>query len=643
MLRGLRLSGWMSLADVDLAISKPLVMFMGPNGAGKSGLRDAVTWAIAGRCRGVLHKKSLPDVVIRDGADRCLVGIMLPGLYVERSLTRGGQEALRLVVFEGAEKRELSGSLGELQAELYAQLGLDAGRAEAALDSWAFLSLDDEARTSLLFRALLGSASAEVIEGLLVDRVGAGPDVRRLAEIAASKGFRDAEKAAVALRQQKHRELHGLPEVQVAPRRILVGREERDLEGVALETFEKLLRDYRVERDRILRESGADVGAARQRVEALESAEQALAETAYDGSVRDLGAIRVDRTKAHEAVRVASENESEAGTRIAELDAEIARAQALVEVAEIEKPTICPAIPGEFSCPATSAKLEAHAKKLRERAATAAQALAETERLMQGAREALGAAIQQREAAEAAVKRLADEYRSAEAEIARRERDERELARIRTELKAARAALAEAEATASAGSGTAFIDGRIGSVEKVVTAKKAWEAYKADTTKDRREQLTQEHRAADALVKTLEPGGVEADLVREALVPVRERLATTGKMLGEVTIDDDLVVRAVVDGKRRRYEQLSRSQQLRLGIAMQDAIASASGLPVLLVDELDVFKGGARGAVLGVLRCLVGNPYGSVIGFATETAPPKGGPPELGLYWLADGKVESVG
>lgn len=639
MLRGIRLIGWMGLADVDLAIGKPFLLVMGPNGSGKTAVREAITWALTGRCRGVAAKKNLPAIVIRDGEERCTVGLMLgAGLYVERSLTRGGQESLRLVAFEGGgEKRQLDGTLGELQAELYARLGLDAGRAEAALDSWAFLGLDEESRTALLFRAFLGTATAEEIEKRLGEHAGQGPDVRRLAGIAAARGFRAAEKAAVDLRQQRHRELHALPEPKQAPRKIMVGKEERDLESVALDAFEGLLATNRTDRDRMLRESGAGLGAARARVEALEAREAALAIDAELPLV-DPEPLRMRITQAHEraqAARMAAGVERE---RLAELDLEISTARAIADAAtgEIAHPGTCPVVPGGFGCPATKSGLQVHARSLRKRAQDAAERIGAAERDREVCLSAIARADGERAEAEAEERLREGEHRAAEDAVRVRDRLDRDLAKVRADLAAAREDLAAAEAAGNGEQQVAFIDARIQSIEAVVAAKKAWEAYKADATKDRREELTHQHRAADALVKALEPDGVEADLLRDALVPIRERLAQTGRMLGEVTIGDDLGVRATVNGRPRLYEQLSRSQRLRLGIALQDAIASASGLPLLLVDELDVFQGPDRGAVLNVLRELVDAPYGSVIGFATATTPPTA-PPGVAVYWLGEG------
>lgn len=641
MLSGLRVHGWMGLADVDLVIGKPFVLFMGLNGVGKSGVAKAITWAITGRYRcdqvgAVLAKKDLPAVVIRDGEKAARVGLMLgPALYLERALTAGGAETLRLVDFQGEEKVHVPGTAAEVQAELYRRLGLDPGRAEAALDSWAFLALPPEQRVAMLFRAL-GSASAAEVEKRLGERGLRGPEVVRLAGIAADKGFRAAEKAAVELRREAGRELNDLPAAKDAPQVITVNGKERDLETVNVAQLEELLGDYRLKRDELLRSAGADLGAARARVETLEGQVAALKPRAGAEGGPDLEALRLKRTQAAERAKGAGSEEREAAERVAALEREIANLRALVEVAEIAKPETCPAIPGGFECPATAAKLKAHAEKLRARADEAADRKRRAANELDAVALTRDAAKRVREEAEAEERRLAEEYRAADEERLLAVRAQGQLEQVQRDLEAARAALAKAEA-AGEQQPTDFMDSRIASIEQVLRARKAWEEAKADTTPQRREALSREREQADQLAQALAPDGVEAELLREALVPLRERLAETGRMLGDVTIGDDLEVRATVNGRPRLYEQLSRSQRLRLGIALQDAIASASGLPLLLVDELDVFQGADRGAVLEVLRGLVDRPYGSVIAFATATKPAKAALPELAVFWIAPG------
>ena len=647
MLRGIRVEGWMGLEDVDLAISKPMVLFMGLNGTGKTAVQKAIVWALTGRFRAdqvgaVIPKKDLPGIVIRDEARSCRVGLMLgAALYVERALTAGGAETLKVVEFEeGGSKQALAGTVAELQAELYRRLQLDPGRAEAALDSWAFLALKDEDRLALLFRAL-GSASAEEIERRLGARGLVDPEAVRLARIAADKGFRVAEKAAVELRRARHRDLQDLPQPKEAPRTITVNGQERDLSTVNLAKLEDLLGDNRIERDRVLRSAGADLGAARARVETLEGQRAALVAREAPPEV-DRDALRLRRTQAIERAKAAQAEAERLTERLSGLDAEIGAARAIAQGSAVEHPGTCPVVPGDFLCPASKSGLEVHARKLRKQAAAASESLAKLEAERAEVVSQREAAQRRADEAGAEDRRLAEEYRAVEEDELAAARVQGELEQIDRDLVAAREALAKAEASGEE-QPTAFLDARIASIETVIHAKKAWDAAQADTTAQRREILVREHQQADALAQALAPEGIESELLRDALVPIRERLQKTGKMLGEITIGDDLSVLAVVDGRERRYEQLSRSQRLRLGIALQDAIASSSGLPLLLVDELDVFAGPDRAAVLGVLRALVSDPYGSVIGFATATEPAKAALPELAVYHVRPGgRIESV-
>jgi hypothetical protein len=182
---------------------------------------------------------------------------------------------------------------------------------------------------------------------------------------------------------------------------------------------------------------------------------------------------------------------------------------------------------------------------------------------------------------------------------------------------------------------------------EIVAAKRVFEAARErmQQTAQQRAEASGQAERADKLAQALAPDGVEQQLVRDALAPIRDRLAETGKLLGEVTLADDLSLAVTIDGHARSEAQLSEGQWHGLGILMQDALASLPAFPVLLVDEIELLVQEMRGRALGVLQSLIGRPYGSVFVFgASERAvpsKPSGG--GIGVVWCkAPGVVESL-
>lgn len=663
MLRVLHVTDWLCFAgDHTLHLDAPLAILTGANGAGKSALRDAIEFLIRGLCRGVERKKDLAAVVIHDRAKKATVIGQLGTLSIERSITRGGTQTLRVSEWVDGQARDLPGTFEQLQATLFERLGLDDGKARAALESWAFLSLDDDARKALLFCAIGGQADAAAIAARLIRRGFSGPDVDWLAKIATEQGFRKAEGAAIEQRRVIGRDLEALPVPQPGVRNVKVDGEEFDLDQVDVAKLEGQIGARRRELDEALRSTGESVGRLRGILE-TQRAREVEVEKVASGDVPEDGALRLSLTMADQRATECERAIESIDARLADLerkpegldqiDARLAELRATVAIAEqgIQHPGVCPKITGQFLCPATNDSLAVHARRIKKAATTAGAEIEklEGERVEIVTRRDFSTAQAQAEraeilarkkAAESEVQKITADLRALQESGVARDRARGDLERLRKEIEQNAAAIASAEADPGRAD---FLRQRIARGEALLAPARAWQAAKRDQAAARREELLAARERADGLAKALAPDGVEADLVREALAPIRERLAVTSPMLGAISIADDLSIAVQVDGNPRSERQLSQSQRLRVAIALQDAIAATTAFPILLVDELDTLAGDAKAAALRVLDGLREH-YANVIVFQTlqRGEVPRRLAPHVQTFHVVHGTVEAI-
>jgi len=627
MIHLIKLENWGPYGELELDLDHAMTVFTGPNGVGKSYLRDAIVFAITGTLRTRRHvakKNQIAGVAIRDGAKAARVEVLLAGgMRVVRRVTATTQ-TLELFDPDGTGDRVIPGSSQELQDELYRRLGVDEGRALAALDSRHFLSLVEDERKALLFRALGAGVTAEAVEKAFVARGLTGADVQSLARAAARDGFRRAEQAAIEMRRSAKRRMDELAAIR-EPERTVTGLNGRtlDLGTIGLEQLELRVSSLEHEHDAMQRSHGRTLGETRALVESHR---------------RQVGELdgEIEAARAAEEPEDLAETEAELGeveTRLSELRGWQEKHRAMLQIADsFERPSPCPAIPGSFACPATAKQLKEHASALREHRDEAKEALAAIDELlaeMLPRHDALHAGVRERRAQADAAKRAA----------ARIPDLERRLSSVRDQLAYAEQVASELEDAGQSKNAEAIAElkTRLARGREIVAAKRAFDAGRAKLAglaQDRAAAVAQAERA-NQLVKALESDGIEQDLVREALAPIRERLAETGTLLGAVNVADDLSLVVTIGGRARSESQLSEGQWHALGILMQDALASLPAFPVLLVDEIELLVQEMRGRALGALQRLVSRPYGSVFVFgASERAIPQkplGG--SIGVVW----------
>ena len=131
-------------------------------------------------------------------------------------------------------------------------------------------------------------------------------------------------------------------------------------------------------------------------------------------------------------------------------------------------------------------------------------------------------------------------------------------------------------------------------------------------------------RATEQLVKAFSPEGIKARLIDETLSRIQEETNqnlssyTGGEYRVRFTSDDDSFLQC----KKRGWEDwvppefLSRSERLRIGIALQDTLNQLTALKFLLIDEVSMLDPDNRGTLVNAIidlrerydRCLCSLP-----------------------------------
>ncbi|RQV01072.1 AAA family ATPase [Burkholderia cenocepacia] len=144
--------------------------------------------------------------------------------------------------------------------------------------------------------------------------------------------------------------------------------------------------------------------------------------------------------------------------------------------------------------------------------------------------------------------------------------------------------------------------------------------------------------AWEAIADALAPNGIPADLLREALTPMNERLTALAELSewADVTITPEMEVLA--DG--RSYALLSESERWRADAHIAAAIGHFSGLKLLVLDRADVLVGPERDRLLYWLDDLAytGQIDTALVFMSLKTAP-TGLPDGIEAFWVEGGQV----
>jgi hypothetical protein len=129
----------------------------------------------------------------------------------------------------------------------------------------------------------------------------------------------------------------------------------------------------------------------------------------------------------------------------------------------------------------------------------------------------------------------------------------------------------------------------------------------------------------DKVVKALSPDGVPAKILSEAIVPLNQRLEKSAALAGWPRVQLNLameLVRDTKEEKQRPYNLLSESAQWRASALMADAIASLSGMKMLVLDRMDVLDMEGREQCMKWLAASAETDFDTIMVFATLKGKP---------------------
>lgn len=636
-------------AKRTIAIEGHAALVTGSNGAGKTALRDALEFLYlgTGQLRGIGTKKELAALSITDGESGCAVEVESPRMRLRREMKRDGSQKLFRQERAGPAEAWSEAEQIPMRKDGRSQIGGVAGDAlRAVIEPTGFYQIDATRRREILIQSTSeGDQTAEAI--LQAMREALSPEspedeqaMQTAAKWAADDGFRHAEESAGEARRSAKRELEAIPEMDqpACP--------DRGFRDHTLEEYEGRLRDLREQHTAAVAAEATTTTTIEGQLMEATTAQSQLENAEYEQPDQEAAA---GLKAARETLKATTKALEDANRDLQTIAADVKRLEGPeAEPEAFAKPKTCPATPFEFKCPvkpATFAKAQPEGPvptDIREKALVEAMSAQKTALgAQQSASDAVSAARDQEEAAE----------RRAAAELARAAREEahmEQIAKARARTQDLEGQLLEAQKAEIDGpeESAAKLAERITTGEATTKAKadfdlmvEAWEGGSAG-----RERARLQIARWDAIAKALKPDGIESRLGGGARERFEDLLGQLGGLAGRVHITANFEIEVERDGKRWHPLQLSTSQRLAVGLAIQHALAQLLEFPILCCDAIDIFDGEQR-AAWHAFALEHGESYtGAILGLATLTA--QGPPPAadgLDTFWIRpDGAIERI-
>lgn len=539
----------------------PVTVITGPNGSGKTTLQDALEQLASGRCQHTDENGSGARLV-RDGARTCAITVMLPdGTRATRSYP---PNALSLSWKPGA-------NLTEAQAALNEAMGCSGDQARLSLRTGRFFGLHAKDRNKMLTALMALEPEPERMAAELEGLRGKGLAIDaalKAAEVKGTASLDRIQKATYARRTSCKAEL---ARAKVEAERLDAAFQQLDDEPNP-PSLRELSDAKAAVQNATLALGRAQADAKRVAVleEQLAGLEQA-AKLAGDMAAK-LPAMLEREARIRPRLAELREQVRKLEGQLPELGAARKRL-AVVEAALAEDGT-CPTCGGPVR---DRGKLEGEAAEL----GATIDTLAAVPGQLQETRAKLASG-------EAALAELLPQIAEAQKLTSQAERVEQaraELGRLRaqaqdpTALEADLAAAREAEA--------AVVDRQQAHADFLAAEKAAKEAAAKLAA------LTTEREALEALVAWSGPKGLRARLLAERIGPFEDALGGILELFGlrgqhvEAKEGLQLEVARAGDSAWVPWEELSDSEQLRVGFAYVVAFAVYSGLRIAVLDRIE--------------------------------------------------------
>ena len=546
----LTLTAFRSFQKCALGTDAPRVVFAGVNGTGKTSCADAIRWVLTGACRGTDAKGAGAVTLIPEGTQAAEASVTIQGLGVVARKYAEGAGGFKVEGFTGT---------GQAQFQaLYEHLGTTPAFMAAALDSSVFLDLTHVEAKALILSLLdvqipIGSESVTLDE--LDRRYQRAFEDRRIAKKIL---------AGVVLPAKPEGSFPAIP------------------------TIEAQLTKLRSERNGLDREVGSTIGQRVVLTQEISRLEAVLKTPLEPDVTEDLAAAkrRLAEAEKPKPGLFAANQVTEATNRTSsDPVARMAILRPTVQQLQNYTPTNFCVFDSGIPCktPAKAfrdrlSELTAELKALDPKPAKPAQAPASDPLVA-----------------------LRREVMELENRLARRQATLEQAAQTEARLKAAKAELDALPNVAKQEQACAILVTRIDKGDVLLREARAHQAAVDAYQWSRADRTAKaaEVTRLEGLVEELGPNGVRVPALAAALGKFESATVRYLQPFGwtvQFRVDPWQVI---VNG--RPVETYSKSEQYRIGIALQLAIAQLSGLNFAIVDETDILDRENRTALTHLL------------------------------------------
>jgi len=624
MVNAIKLVYFRNHEETELPLA-PLTIIKGRNNSGKTSIRHAIEVALTGRAEFTDRGgRGLTDA-IRVGQKAGVVELDVEGIgEITRTIKPSGSSL---------QVADWTGTASAQQELLYQKLGADADLISALLNVSAFISLPAREQKEMLFQIARPEISAGQLMSAVNDwaeKQAAGnllDELRALIKIPESVGpdwLDQAYKLIFEARKEAKKvagQLAGIVEG------MNVSQDVPPLDQ--LPELEKQIATLEAEREKLAKKVAA--------VEAAEERRASLAEREQNikNSIEALSLPVEDSGENPEELKAALKK---LAARLDEARQVSYEAQGELRAIDDALPKIkgakgeCPLAPGVVSCPMTADERKALVKDLnaqRKKLVTTHERAMKDAAAIETQKEELAERIWAAEQAEKNAERL--------------ETMEKELEAVQAEM----ATLPEPLGIDLARSEISTLDERIRNGHELSAKMKVAAEAQERAEKAGEEAAEAAVRAArlEVLATLFGPQGIKARLLSETMGAVIERAAEnlsliTGGMY-ELDAEADPDFHLVVNGNVE-LRQLSTSEKMRVGIACAEALAHASGLRLLVIDDVEILDVSNRGLLTAWLMDRMDD-HDTIIVLSTAEEAQNPGVPGVATHWVDGGKVERLG